>query len=470
METAFARYRAAVARTDELVQPADAGGEDLAASQARAARRLERVRRFLAWTGNPQDAYPVVHVAGTSGKGSTSTAVAAILGAAGYRVGVYTSPYLQVATEKLQLDGRLIGGGDFADLVEEVMQAIERWVAGGEEPLAYAEFWTVLATTWIARSGVDVAVIEVGAGGRLDPTNVVRPAVSVITTVGLDHTATLGGTIPEIAWHKAGIVKPGAPVVTAVTDPEALRVIAAEAAAAGVDLRRVTSEDAAIVVPADPNRGKRPTRAARPETAALRTGLVGGFQASNAATAIAAVRALAEHGFDVPERAMRDGLRRARIPGRFEVIPPRLQRQPRVVLDGAHNPEKAAALAASLPPLMAGGGRLVLVLGTLEGKQATAMAAALLPHAWALVATAPRVVAKPAASAAALAEAARAAGYAGPTAHEDDPTRALERAIELADGAGDTVMVTGSLYLVGNVRERWYPSEAIVRQRTPWPR
>src|SRR5215217_2407191 len=233
-------FQAAAARLDELIERTPAPADrSRAAVQARAEERMGRLRRFLARLGDPLTGHPVVHVGGTSGKGSTSTAIAAILHAAGYRVGLHTSPYLQTPAEKLQVDGRLVAPERFVALVDELFATHERWVAEGEVALTYGEAWVAMSALFFRAEAVDVAVLEVGAGGRFDLTNVVTPAVSVVTTVGIDHTATLGDTIEAIAWHKAGIIKPGVPAVTAVIDPAALPILAAEADAAGSTLRRV---------------------------------------------------------------------------------------------------------------------------------------------------------------------------------------------------------------------------------------
>ena len=233
-------YLAAAAQTDALIErtptPEGKSKEEI---QARAEMRMARLARFLSFLGNPQDRYPIVHVGGTSGKGSTSTAIASILTAAGYKTGLHTSPYLQVAIEKLQIDGQLIGGSRFRVLVESTLASVDAWIRAGGEPLTYGELWMALLTSYFAQEQVDIAVIEVGAGGRFDLTNLVRPVVSVITSIGLDHTVTLGSTISEIAWHKAGIIKPGVPVVSAVTDPVARQPIVAEIAKQGAELIEV---------------------------------------------------------------------------------------------------------------------------------------------------------------------------------------------------------------------------------------
>jgi dihydrofolate synthase/folylpolyglutamate synthase len=197
--------------------------------------------------------------------------------------------------------------------------------------------------------------------------------------------------------------------------------------------------------------------------------LPGQFQAANAATAVAAVRALGHRGVTASEDAIRAGLAAARLPGRVEAMPD--QRAPRIVLDGAHNPDKVAALATDLRGLLGvpSGARLVVLFGALADKRGGEMLRRLVPHADALVVTAPRVLAKPAAPPERLAEAARAAGFRGPVVVEPDPSAALETALALAVGGEDVVLVTGSLYLVGNVRGRWYPDDEVVLQGTPWP-
>ena len=440
-------------------------GKTRAAVQARAEMRMGRLRRFLAAIGNPQDRYPIIHVTGTSGKGSTSTAIAAILTAAGYRTGLHTSPYLQVPTEKLQIDGRLLGADAYADRVAELMEVHARWVAAGDEALTYGEIWVALAFHTFARASVDVAVIEVGAGGRYDLTNVIQPVASVITSVGLDHTATLGDTIADIAWHKAGIIKAGAPAISAVLDGEAAGIVAAEAKAVGSPLIQLPAELADLQTGPggtswrDPGTGRRWTIA-----------LGGRFQARNGAAAVAAVRAaapalVASRGLPITDEAIDAGLRATRIPGRMELVRDRVP----VLLDGAHNAEKVAALAANVPDFLpVTRGRRIAVLGALEAKQADEMIASLVPVVDEIIATSPQVLAKEARDAGALAITAREVGFPGPLSVEPEPRRAMERALAGA-GPDDAILVTGSLYLVGNVRGRWYGEDEIVIQQTSWP-
>lgn len=426
---------------------------------------MDRLRGFLAHLGAPLRGYPIVHVGGTSGKGSTSTTIAAILTAAGYRTGLHTSPYLQTAAEKLQLDGRLIEPELFADLTGEILAAHDEWRRDGGEPLTYGEAWIALTSLFMRQHAVDAAVIEVGAGGRFDLTNILTPTVSVITSVGIDHTATLGDTIGEIAWHKAGIIKPGAPAVTAAADPVAFGIIAHAAREAGVPLTHVLAGHAFEVMSIKP--GGTEWRDLT-TGAAYQMGLAGRFQAVNGATAVATVNALRTLGFDIPEAAVREGLAAARIAGRAE----RVQERPAVLLDGAHNPEKVGALASDLPALLprSDGGRRIVVLGALEAKQADEMIARLAPAMDVLIATSPQVLAKQATGAARIGEIARGAGFDGDIVAEPEPARALEIALNrVADPERDAVLVTGSLYLVGNVRGRWYREDEMIAQQTCWP-
>jgi dihydrofolate synthase/folylpolyglutamate synthase len=465
----LALFHEAVRRTDALIERGHApAGKSQADIRARAEQRLANVRSLLADLGDPHRGYPIVHIGGTSGKGSTSVLLAEILSRAGYRTGLHISPYLQTPTEKLQIDGRLIAPGDFADLVDEVLAAGASWSARTGIPLTYGEIWIALVFTHLARHRVDIAVIEVGAGGRYDMTNVVDPALSVITSIGLDHQVTLGDTIPEIAWHKAGIIKPGRPALTAVVDPQALPVIEAEARMTGSRLGRVVPGITYQVLEATASAVRWRELPAHPDgPGEYGTTMPGRFQAANAATAVAAARALAEVGIVVPAQALADGVRHARIPGRAELV----QREPRVLLDGAHNPQKVGALAQDLPELLplARGGRRIVVLGMLDAKDPAKAIDALAPHAGVLIVTAPHVLAKPAHDAAQLAALAAARGFAGEIVVEPDPRAAVDRAMAMA-GPGDAVVVTGSLYLVGNVRGIWQPDDAVILAQSPWPR
>ena len=464
MPDLVARYREAVARLDALI-PATPSQTDTSreAVQQRATERMGRLRSFIRFLGDPARDIPKVHIGGTSGKGSTTTAVASILTAAGYRTGVHTSPYLQVASEKLQVDGELIEADRFIRLADHLLDRLEAFPDA--DHITYGEAWIALVMLFLEDVRADVAVIEVGAGGRFDLTNIIDPALSIVTSVGIDHTHTLGDTLESIAWHKAGIIKPGRPALSSVDAPEARPLMRAEADAVGADLLELDL-DTAI----DDVRMSATGTTWRETGTGLdwTIGMAGRFQARNGQTAVTAARMLASLGWTIDDDVIASGLRTARIPGRAEMMPG----TPRTMLDGAHNAQKVAALAADLPDLLpvADGARRIVVLGALEAKQIGETLASLRPHTDLLIATSPHVFGKESKPAEALAVAARDAGYGDDAIAEPDPLAALEVARNAArPGYDDAILVTGSLYLVGNIREIWYASELVVAQHTPWP-
>ncbi len=463
----IARFHEATARIEALIEatpsPTDSSRE---AIQARAVFRAARLKRFLTRLGNPHQGYPIVHVGGTSGKGSTSTTIAAMLTAAGFTTGLHTSPYLQTPAEKLRVNGKLISSEMYVSLCGQLLLEHEAWLAEGEEALTYGEAWITLTMLFYRACAVDIAVLEVGAGGRFDLTNIVEPVVSVITSVGIDHTATLGETIPEIAWHKAGIIKPGIQAVTGVTNPEALQIIRDEAIEVGAPLT-VLDPDVSVTNVTTDRRGATWTDGITGAT--HHTALRGSFQARNGALALTTIHALRDQGFHIPDEAVERGLQSARIPGRVELIdePGSL-----VMLDGAHNAEKVAALAKDVPSLLPVGedGKRIGVLGVLEAKQAQEMVSGIVKVLDVLVVTSPQVTAKDGRSAADMAGVVRQAGFHGPVHIEPEPAAAIGLALELAGDGGDSaVLVTGSLYLVGNIRERWHHTDDIIRARSSWP-
>lgn len=423
--TVLRRYHDAVTRSDQLGL-GESLDPRLTTFRQRAEFRLDRMREMLAALGDPLSATPIVHVAGTSGKGSTATAIASILTAAGYRTGLHTSPYLQVATEKLHIDHELIAGDAFANLVDSTLDFLE---GAGFQP-SYGQLWTAMVLNWFEQEAVDVAVIEVGAGGRFDLTNVVHPLVSVITEIGFDHMDTLGSTIEEIAWHKAGIIEPFTPVVAAVSNRTALQVIAGEAHQQGADLHRI------IPTPGD-------------------------FRRTNEATARLAVELL---DFDIDREDIEEGLAHDRLPGRTETA----QTDPIVILDGAHNPQKISALLEWFAREY-GHSSPVITCGFLEAKDARAMLHELANIASTLILTEPVIEGKAPARAEQLAEMVAELDFSGPVHVETDPNTAVAVGLELARRTDQPLLVTGSLYLIGNIRGRWYPDDAVLLQRTPWP-
>jgi len=389
---------------------------------------LERMDGLLGALGHPERRYSLAHVGGTNGKGSVSAMLAAMLRAAGRRVGLYTSPHLCSFRERIRVDGAPIPQDAVVDGVEALGTLVARLDA------TMFEATTALALDHFAREQIEIAVLEVGLGGRLDATTVGTPAATVITRIELDHQAYLGHSLAEIAAEKAAIIRAGV-AVTAAQAPEAMAVIERRAAAVGVPLAR-EGRELSVRVRSRGLEGQR-LDCAGPDWALddLRLALLGTFQPSNALLAVAAARHLG-----VPERAIRDGLARVRWPGRFEVI----DGASRLVLDGAHNPAGAQALAESLRELFPGEA-ITLVVGVSRDKDVHGILAALVPVARRLILTGSgsRRAADPEALRACL----------PPTEAPVETARSAAEALALALDARRTpiVCVTGSLFLIGDV-------------------
>ncbi|MBI3328876.1 MAG: bifunctional folylpolyglutamate synthase/dihydrofolate synthase [Nitrospinae bacterium] len=403
--------------------------------------------RFLAQLDNPHQSLKTVLVAGTKGKGSTAAMIASIAQASGLKAGLYTSPHLCSIRERVRVNGQLISEDAFAALVTELLPLIEASGLGAARRYrTFFEILTALALMHFADGGVDVAVLEVGVGGRLDSTNVVRPLVSVITPISLDHTDLLGDTIPLIAAEKAGIIKAGGTVVTAPQPPEALAVIRSVCAEQGAHLRdvgrevrwhprRLSSEGSVF----DLDGGGR----SYPQ---LEIPLAGPHQILNAATAVATVEQLAAQGLSISLEGTRTGLRQVQWEGRLETV----SQRPWIVLDGAHNRDSARRIGEALR-ICFQYRRLILVLGISANKDLEGIVAELAPLATVAIAT--RAEVPRAAQPQRLAE--LATKWTAHTLVEEDTREALARAIAEAQ-AGDLILVTGSLYLVGDAK-RLFP-------------
>lgn len=417
--------------------------------------KLPAMEHLLARMGDPQRQFPSVQVGGTSGKGSTSTFIAAILRAAGYRTGLHTSPYLQTAIEKVQVSGQPMPPQDLVALVTWATPIIERAASANPYwPMNYVQIWAALAFAYFARRKVDIAVVEVSLGGRFDYTNVLNPLVAAITTVDFDHTTTLGTTLREIAWHKAGIIKPGATVVTGVQHREALDVIETECQQQAAQLLRLDRDLRYSVKHLDVNGTNFDFQGQDQRYSSLVLAMLGEHQVRNACVALGAVEALRLKGMEITEEAIRTGLRAASVPGRLEIV----QQHPTVVLDGAHNPEKARTLLHALERLFPHR-PLVFVLGIGAAKEAPEILQVLAPAAQLVVCTAVSVPGKPASLPETLILEARALGVNAVAS--PDPSHALDEALSAA-GPDAVVCVTGSLFLVGLLRERWHPTEDIL--------
>jgi dihydrofolate synthase/folylpolyglutamate synthase len=320
--------------------------------------KLERMRALLRLLGDPHDRLRVVHVTGTKGKGSTCAMLAAVLRAAGYRAGLFTSPHLVHVEERIQVDGVPITRDELAARMAEVAPAVKRLDGGPWPPPTFFEISTALGFLHFACRRVEVAVVEVGLGGRFDSTNVCRPVVSVVTSVGLDHTAQLGETLEAIAYQKAGIIKQRVPVVSGVTQDGPRRVVEQEArqhscrlVQAGREFRYHYSPGVSVVT----------TRRHWPP---MELGLLGEHQAGNAAVAVATVEVLRDAGLSLPDGAVARGLREVRWPARVELI----SQRPAVVLDSAHNVPSAEALVAALREAVPVRGRKAVVFAVSADK------------------------------------------------------------------------------------------------------
>jgi dihydrofolate synthase/folylpolyglutamate synthase len=418
--------------------------------------KLDRMEALLAELGDPHRAYPVVHVGGTSGKGSTTTMIAAALTASGRRTGLHTKPHLRSVGERATIDGMPMSNPRLAELLDEMMPALERVTQRFGRP-TYYETLLALAFLAFARASVDVAAIEVGLGGRLDGTNVVQPEVTAITSVGLDHTEVLGNTLEEIAREKAGIAKRGVPMVLAPVAPGAERAIAAVVDAAGARLVLVGDaariEDVAIGTVM-----QRFTIVTQSGSYPIVTRALGAFQRQNAAVAVVTLEALGERLRPAADAIVR-GLSGVVLPGRMETV----GEAPVVVFDIAHNPEKASRLVEALDEAFGtrptefvvaigqskNAFEIVRALAERPGARFTFTSfdaegrAAIDPHALETLATSlslqSRVVA--------------------------DPLEALRAA------QGDTapeglIVVTGSTFVVAALRKRWSRSDAAAASRS----
>jgi len=435
---------------EESVQYLFSLGRELASPRQASVTKfdLQNITILCEHLGEPQRAFESVHVAGTNGKGSTSAMLDSILRAAGVRTGLYTSPHLERINERIRLGGREISDADFAATFTGVRAAIEELLASGRLAAhpTFFECVTAIAFAYFAGAGAEFAVFETGMGGRLDATNVLMPEVAVITQIDFDHENYLGHSIEEIAGEKAGIIKPGARVVSA-----------AEHLIARVVIRRRCAEQSAFLVEIE--------NAFRIEDVTSREGcfsfkaisydtglgipivlrLPGRFQVRNALTALAAARMLAERGAPIDDQAISRGVAATVWPGRLE----RIGERPEIYVDGTHNPAGAREIAVFWEQFLPGR-NIYLIYGAMRDKAVDEIAGLLFPRASAVILTAPAQ--SRAISAPLLAE--MAGHHARRAEVIPDPAQALQRALDLASPE-DVIFITGSLYLVGELRRSW---------------
>lgn len=336
---------------------------------------LSRMVDLLERLGRPQDDLRFVHVAGTNGKGSVCAYLASVLQAAGFKVGLFTSPFILCFEERIRVNGENIRAEELARAVQAVRPAAEAVEADtGDHPTEF-ELMAAVAFEHFRAVGCDIVVLEVGLGGRLDATNVIDASeASVICRIGLDHTDLLGDTVAAIAGEKAGIVKPGCPVASWPQEREAMVIIEAVAAERGCEL--VVPDFSQLAV--EPLAGAALRRFSW-QGQEFETRLLGSYQPFNAALALETVRVLRGRGWDIPEEAEVAGIASARWPGRFEMV----AASPLTIVDGGHNPQGAEALAASLADLLGeeGRGSVDFALGVLADKDYPAMVRAVAPWA-----------------------------------------------------------------------------------------
>lgn len=395
---------------------------------------LDRVQAALAALKNPQTTYPAIHIAGTNGKGSTCAFAAACLAQQGYRVGLYTSPHLVRVNERFQVGGTPITDELLGQRVNEVLAAV-----GPDHQLTFFEFGTVVALWHFAQESIDVAVLETGLGGRLDAVTCARPSVTAITSISFDHMEHLGKTLREIAFEKAGILKPNVPVVVAKQAAEVVEVIEKQARKVGAPLK-LEGRDFSF----EPEGGgKRFTyRGMRTSVAGLIPGLHGPHQVHNAAVALACLELLEDRGITISRDNARIGLAATKWPGRLEELPG----SPKVVLDGAHNPDGARALAQALEAVYPGK-KVHLVFGVLADKDHLPMVRTLFPRCVAAYLT-------PVASLRTLEPSDFLADARTHCLKVDafaSPMEALDAARKAA-GPDDLVLVAGSLVLIGQIK------------------
>ena len=409
-----------------------------ASELAKADFNLDRMRDLMAELGNPQDQYPIIHVAGTKGKGSVSALAASALQAAGYKTGLYTSPHLQDYVERIQVDMQPMSHADMAALVEEIKPAVAR-----VPYLTTFEITTALGFLYFARQGCEAAVIEVGLGGRLDATNIVTPRVSVITSLSLDHTLVLGDTLAKIAGEKAGIIKPGMPVVSSPQKDEALTV-----------LKNVADEnDCAFTLVGRDVEFKPLSHSMDGQTLQVSTSnlpplaltipLLGEHQVQNAAVAYAALKA---SGLDVPDEAIQQGFAATEWRSRFEIA----RREPPIIFESAHNQDSFARMAKTLETYFPGR-QVYLVLGASEDKNLAGMFAEMKDKIKKLIVTRadhPRALEPE--------KILEIAEQAGVESEVLEPVEAaFRRALELSEKDGSIVLSAGSMFVTAEVMTAW---------------
>lgn len=419
------------------------------------AKRTSRIRGFLRFAGHPERQYNAVHVAGTSGKGSVTTMIAALLAECGRRTGHTISPYLQLPTEKLICDGRLIRPSEFAQLIRDFRLLYEAWLDQGHPVLRYGDAWTLLKFLWLAKREVDWAVIETAVGGRYDRTNVVPAKLAVITNVDYDHVKSLGPALTDIARHKAGIIKEGQLAITAATHPDVLEIIRAEAREKGATLYCLGHEFDYTV----DEMGRLSIQTLFNTYQNIQVKANGTYQLQNAALSLAAVDLLAQHHpISLTQANASSALGRTTYPGRMEIV----SQDPLIILDGAHNPAKIRALMHSVQSSYPDK-QVTVILGVLGYKDVKKIVSDLRKITKRFITTEPHLLGKRATPAHLLADIVQKLYPDVPITSAEYVHDAIEQA-KMICGPDELIIITGSLYLVGEARSYWYPVEQLLKE------
>lgn len=414
--------------------------------------KLERIIHLLELLGNPQKSYPIIHVGGTSGKGSTSTMISQILTTGGFKTGLHTSPYIQIVNEGFQINNSLTPTKVLLEHLEEIQPAINQVTVenpfGGPSDF---EVQVALALYLFKKEEVDVAVVEVGLGGSLDATNAIDAQIAVLTNIGLDHTHILGDTIDLIAENKAGIIKPEQTVISGVTQPSAKKIIADRCVLNQAELWQLGKRFTPKYEGGDKKFSVIFPDRTYPD---IRLELLGDFQVRNAVIALAAV-----HAFDPSLQifTIQKGLEKTKIPGRMEIV----QKDPTIILDGAHNSDKIKAASNTINSIFPNKKRIV-VFALKQGKTYKEILPYVLDSAELIILTTFSTELWNPMDPKLLEETARKLDPSINSITEPDNQKALAIALQMANSE-DLIWVTGSLYLVGNIRNLWYPPEILLK-------
>ena len=405
---------------------------------------LERIQRILRELGNPHFKLKTIHVAGTKGKGSTAAIITSILNTAGYRVGLYTSPHLVSPRERIKIGSRFITPDEFASCLWETKLVLERLASRATFTPSFFEIYTSMGFLYFFQKKIDIAVIEVGLGGRLDATNVIHPLVGIITPISLDHTRQLGSDILSIAREKAGIIKPGSRIITSLQDRPVLQLIEKICQERGATLYKIGEDAKFRLIKATPRYQRFEVKSIYRSYPDLFLPLPGEHQLQNAASAILAVELIREDGFKVTKGSIERGLRKVDWPGRIQLISGR----PLLILDCAHNGASARFLAKYLQQFYSRK-KLILVLAILKNKDVKSIGEALCPLADRVIVT--QVKSPRALPPEEIYPKIKVNCRFFPLV-EKEVKNALEKAKIMAGKSG-VVVATGSVYLVGEILE-----------------